>query len=84
MDVDFVGLLLAAIFFLGAGLAFLLWPEEIRDWTLKSYARSGFTKPVVMQKLMFTPGYILAFRVGGVISIVVSGLLACVLLKHSL
>ena len=29
-----------------------------------------------MQKLMFTPGYILAFRVAGVISIVVGGLLA--------
>jgi hypothetical protein len=84
VDVNFVGLLLAAIFFFGAGLVFLLWPEEMRDWTLKSYTQAGFTKPVVMQKLMFTPGYILAFRVGGGISIVVSGLLACVLLKHSL
>jgi len=59
-----------SLFFIVGGILYLFWPEEVRDWTLKSYAKAGFTKPVLMQKIMFTRGYIISFRIGGGIAII--------------
>ncbi len=75
-----VGVILLAIFFLFAGLLFLFWPDALREWSLKSYPNAG-SITVLMRKLMFLPGYILAFRIAGVIAIVVSGLLIWFWLK---
>lgn len=78
-----MGVLFLSIFFLVAGLIFLFWPEEMRDWILKSYAHAGFARPILMEKLMFTRGYILAFRVAGVIAIVISSFLVLLYARHS-
>src|SRR6266702_1950082 len=71
----FMGMICVSLFFLVAGILFLFWPEEVRDWILKSYVQAGFTKPVLMQKLMFARIYIFSFRVGGGMAIIVGGLL---------
>ena len=63
------------LFFLVAGILFLFWPEEVRDWILKSYFQSGYTKPVLTQKLLFTRGYIISYKVGGGVAIIVGCLL---------
>jgi len=64
-----------SLFFIGVGVLFLLRPEELRDWILKSYVKAGYTKPVPMQKLMFTRIYIFTFKVGGGMAIIVGCLL---------
>ncbi len=79
-----MGIVILSIFFLSAGLLFLVWPEELRDWVLKSYVHAGFAIPVFMRKLMFTPGYILAFRIGGVLAIAIGAMLFWLYLRHSL
>lgn len=66
-----MGVIFIAIFLIGAGSIYLFWPEAFRDWILKT----SLIKPVMWQKIMFTPSYILAFRVGGFVSIVVGGYL---------
>ena len=63
-----MGLLLSAIVLFCAGLLFLIWPENIRDYTLRP-AKSGRKKFVIMPHIMFKKGYILSFRVGGAIAI---------------
>ena len=70
-----MGIIVLSIFFFGSGMLFLFWPEELRDWTLKSYARAGLARPVFLQKLMFTRGYILAFRIGGAFAVIISCLI---------
>lgn len=70
-----MGVTFLSVFFFGAGLLFLFWPEQMRDWLLKSYVKVGFTKPIFMQKMMFSAGSILAFRFAGILAILVSGLL---------
>ena len=72
-----MGVILVAIFFFCAGLIFVFWPMELRDWILQSYVHMGFKEPLFMQKEMFTPSYILSFKVAGVLEIFVSGFLVC-------
>ncbi len=64
-----------SLFFLGYGILFLFWPKEFNNWILKSYVQARFTKPVLMQKLMFTRIYIFALKVSGGIAIIVGCLL---------
>jgi hypothetical protein len=62
----------ASVFFIAAGMLFLFWPEQLRDWSLR-----GRTKPLPMERVMFTKTYIVSFRVGGAVSLIVGiGLIA--------
>ena len=70
-----MGIIVAVIFLFAAGLVFLVWPEQLRDWVLSTYKRAGFSRKVVMQDIMFTRGYVLAFRVAGAMSMIVGAAL---------
>jgi hypothetical protein len=67
--------LFLSLFFVVAGLIFLFHPEELRDSVLGSYRRVGFARAVFLQRLMFTRGYIVAFRIAGGLAIIIGGLL---------
>lgn len=64
-----MGVILLIAFLLIVGFTFALWPEQFRDWLLKSYRWAGFTRRIWMQDLMFARSYILAYRIGGAIAI---------------
>jgi hypothetical protein len=58
---------IGAIFFIAAGTVSVFWPDRLRDWSLNT---SRF-RPLPMERLMFTKGYLVSFRVGGAISVLV-------------
>jgi hypothetical protein len=73
-----------AIFFLIVGFVFLIRPREMRDWAIRSYDKLGIALPKsmqkFMQKFMASENYILSYKIGGAVSMVIGVFLALFIL----
>jgi len=67
--------ILFALIFLSFGIIFLVWPEKVRDWSLNSPGQNHTSTHGGVRKLMFSRTYILSFRIGGGVSILIGLLL---------